>query len=98
MEEEEWDEEDLEEEEELKVQKKDGSLEPFMIEKITNSIKNAGGSSELAEEVANNVANWAKETAKNGVVATSDIRNKIIGLLNVKDLAVATKFQAYTKP
>jgi transcriptional regulator NrdR family protein len=84
-------------EEELKVQKKKGTTEPFMVEKIKSGIVKAGGTVELAGETALKVAGWAKETAKEGIVTTVEIQKKVIELLAETNEDIATAFQQFVK-
>jgi transcriptional regulator NrdR family protein len=82
---------------ELKVAKRAGKLEAFTADKIKNGIMKAGGTAELAGEVAVNTAKWAKKTAKGGVVSAVDIHNKVIELLYDKDQEIADKFKGFVK-
>jgi len=83
---------------ELQVEKKDGRLEAFDRSKIINGILKSGAAQEEAENIANQVENWAKSTAVNGVIKTMDIGTKVLELLNMIDPAAAAAFQTYKKP
>ena len=82
---------------ELKVLKRGRELEAFSADKIKNGIMKAGGTAELAGSVALNTANWAKKTAKEGVVSTVEIHEKIVSLLAEKNKEVAEKFKSFVK-
>jgi len=82
---------------ELKVLKKAGKLEAFSADKIKKGVMKAGGTAKLAGDVALSTANWAKETAKEGVVSAVDIHSKVLELLHDKDKEIAGKFRSFVK-
>lgn len=82
---------------EIKVQKKDGSLEDFDRSKVSNGVVKAGASFDQAESVASQVETWAQGVAVNGMVKSSDIRMKVLEFLQSTNTAVAAKFGAYKK-
>ncbi|NYZ76033.1 hypothetical protein H0N98_02170 [Candidatus Micrarchaeota archaeon] len=82
---------------ELKVAKRAGEVEAFTVDKIKEGVMKAGGTAELAGEVALNTAKWATETAKGGVISVVDIHNKVAELLYGKDKEIAGKFKSFVK-
>ena len=81
----------------IKVEKKDGRLEDFDRNKISGGIVKSGASPEEAESVATQVETWARSAAVDGVVQSSDIRTKVLGLLQSVNPEVAVAFEAYKK-
>jgi len=82
----------------FKVQKKNGQLEDFDINKIINGLLKSGATPEEAEEVASGVENWLPTVAEDGIVKTTDIRMKVLEILrNINPLA-ADNFENYQKP
>ena len=79
----------------MQVKKKDGQLENFDREKISRGIVTAGASPETAEAVVTEVENWAGSAATEGVIATTEIRGKVLELLRLQDPAAATSFEEY---
>ena len=86
-----------EEKEELKVKKKKETTEPFVMDKIKQGIIKAGGTAELAGKVALDVATWAKETAKEGVITSVEIQKKTVELLAETNKDISTAFQKFVK-
>jgi transcriptional regulator NrdR family protein len=83
---------------ELKVKKKNGSVEDFKREKLVNSLKKSGmQSEEKTEKIANTVTNFVKEKAEKGPVETSKIRGKVLEQMRTLNNAAAAKFENYTK-
>jgi len=83
---------------ELQVRKNDGQTEPFDKGKISGGAVKSGASVEQAEQVAMQVEEWAKGAAQDGVVATSDIRVKVLEVLQGVNPEAATAFEGYKKP
>jgi hypothetical protein len=82
---------------ELKVMKKVGQVEAFSESKIKDGVMRAGGTAQLAGSIALSTAEWAKETAKDGVISAVDIHTKVLGLLAEKDKQVAENFKNFVK-
>lgn len=82
---------------EIKVQKKDGSLENFDRSKPSNAVVKSGASFDQAESVASQVEVWARSAAVNGVVKSADIRAKVLEVLQSTNPEAAAKFGAYKK-
>lgn len=82
----------------IKVEKKDGTQEPFMREKIINGVTRSGGTPEQAESITAQIEGWVTTTALNGVIKTVDIRNKLLELLRGLNPQAAATFEAYIKP
>lgn len=81
----------------IKVQKKDGRLEDFDRNKVSQGIIKSGGMPDQAENIAAQVETWAQTTAVNGVIGTGEIRNKVLELLRAVNPEVAAGFEAYRK-
>ena len=81
----------------IKVEKKDGRLEDFDRNKISGGVVKSGLSSEEAENVATQVETWAQSAAMDGVVQASDIRIKVLELLQSVDPEAAVSFKTYKK-
>ncbi|MFA6048653.1 MAG: ATP cone domain-containing protein [Candidatus Micrarchaeia archaeon] len=82
----------------LRVEKKNGKAEPFSLEKLFTSIIRAGGTVELAENVAGSVAHALNDSAKAGVVASADIKRRVSGILRKADKGVAGQYSKFKKP
>jgi transcriptional regulator NrdR family protein len=83
---------------EIKVKKKDGQLEPFDRSKIVNGLVKSGASSEEAESIASQIETWAEGAAADGVVNSSDIKTKLLELLETTNPEAVASFKAYKKP
>lgn len=81
----------------IKVQKKDGSLQDWNNDKLLASISKTGVAPETAGAIASDVEKWAQNSAENGVVDSSGIRGKVIAVLKEADPAAAEKFETYKK-
>jgi transcriptional regulator NrdR family protein len=81
----------------LKVQKKDGTQDPYDRQKVLTSVMKAGGTPEQAEQVAQAVDAWATSSLTD-VVTTSDIRAKLLEALKSVNQTAAESFEAYVKP
>ncbi|HUS59925.1 MAG TPA: ATP cone domain-containing protein [Nevskiaceae bacterium] len=81
----------------IKVQKKDGTLQDFDRGKVNDGVVKAGASFDQAQSVATQVENWAQGAAVDGVIKSSDIRTKIVELLQPANPNAAAKFRAYRK-
>lgn len=82
----------------IKVQKRDGRIEPFMREKLLNGMIKAGATQDQANSVADQIESWALGAAQNGVIKTSDIRTKLLELLRTVNAQAAMAFESYIKP
>ncbi len=81
----------------LKVGKKSGASELFSLEKLFTSIIKAGGTVELAEDVAGSVAHALNDSVKGGAVASSEIRARTLALLRKADEKVAEAYSQFKK-
>ena len=81
----------------LKVEKKDGSMVAFELDKVKTSVMNAGADPNQADQVTQEVANWVRSEAS-GVVKTSDIRMKVIELLKGLNPDAAKSYESYVTP
>ncbi len=81
----------------LKVGKKSGASELFSLEKLFTSITRAGGTVELAEDVAGSVAHALNDSVKSGVVASGKIRARTLALLRKANRDVADAYSKFKK-
>jgi len=81
----------------VKVEKRDGSLEDFSRDKVSGGLVGAGLAVEEAEKIADQVEVWAQETAVEGVIKSSEIREKVLELLRLVDPEIANRFENYHK-
>lgn len=81
----------------IKVEKKDGRLEDFDRNKVSNGIVKSGATSEQAEGIAAQIETWAQGAAVNGVIKSSDIRPKVLELLRSVNPEAAASFAVYKK-
>ncbi len=80
----------------MQVKKRDGQTEEFSRNKIYRSVAAAGLSPNDANMVTNQVQAWA-ESSEQETVATQEIRNKVIQLLEERDPTVAESYRNYKK-
>jgi transcriptional regulator NrdR family protein len=81
----------------LKVQKKDGSLEDFDRSKVKNGILSSGAAEEQAENITRQIENWLPSAAPNGVVRALDIKTKLLDLLGEVNPEAKATFENYKK-
>ncbi|MFW6143745.1 MAG: ATP cone domain-containing protein [Patescibacteria group bacterium] len=81
----------------IKVKKKDGSLEDFDRTKIKSSVTAAGLAEEQAEILAAETEIWVYENSGNEEISSSQIREKVIELLEEQDSTVAASYKTYEK-
>lgn len=81
----------------LKVQKKDGSSEDFSYDKLVASIGKTGVDSVKSEVIAKSIESWILDTAKDGLISSSAIRDKLIEELMKVDTAAAENYRNYKK-
>ncbi len=81
----------------LKVKKKDGSTEEWSFDKLAASIGKSGIEVEKATEIARNVGVWATENAKEGVIESSMIRDKVFNEMQSVDSVAAEAYRVYKK-
>lgn len=65
----------------LKAEKKDGLIVDFDKSKIVAALGKAGLEAAEAENIAGQVEAWAETAAVDGVIKTSDIREKLLQLI-----------------
>ncbi|MCH7641403.1 hypothetical protein IID22_04370 [Patescibacteria group bacterium] len=81
--------------EDIKVKKKEGDVERWMYDKVLASIGKTGISLKIAEDITGRVENWVKANAKNGVIDSADVRDKVTELLKKADPVAGDNYQAY---
>jgi transcriptional regulator NrdR family protein len=83
---------------EMKVKKKDNSIEDFNREKLVNSLKKAGmKSKENIEKIENKITSFVKEKASKGAVETTKIRGKVLESMRTLNNEAASKFENFSK-
>ena len=81
----------------IKVEKRDGRLESFDLNKVSNGVIQSGASPEEAEEITSKVEKWIPTIATNGVIKSSEIKTKVLELLQAVNPTAAASFEAYKK-
>jgi len=79
------------------VKKKSGMTEPFDRSKVAGGVVRAGGTAEIAEQVATEVEAWLPTAAVDETVEAEQIRLKVIEVLKQIDPATAASFEAFKK-
>ena len=82
----------------VKVEKKDGTQEPWVRDKLVQGMVKAGATLDQAQGIANQVEEWVANTAVNGVIKTDDVRTKVLELLEASNPTAKAAFEAYKKP
>ena len=80
----------------IKVQKRDGTMEAFDRSKIVSGLTNAGATVQEVEKVVGQIEAWVQGVA-GGVVKSVDIRAKVIEMLRTANATVASAFEGYSK-
>lgn len=81
----------------IKVEKKDGSLEAWTRGKLVQSMVKAGATLDQSEGIATQVEEWVVGNAADGVIKTSDVRMKVLELLELSNPSAKQAFEAYQK-
>ena len=81
-----------------KVLKKDGTIEDFSWEKISDGIIKSSGTKEEAEQVAGAVELWLASAVDAGVIKSYDLHVKVISVLNEVNPEVAKRYEEFKKP
>lgn len=80
----------------LKVEKNDGSVEKFNIEKIEVAVKKSGCNPEETKRVKDNIVNWAKEKSKHiHMIGTDEIGKKVFFCLKELNPEAASIFNEF---
>ncbi|MFH1547338.1 MAG: ATP cone domain-containing protein, partial [bacterium] len=79
------------------VRKKDGTIEPFLRDKIYNGVVKSGGTPDQAEKITAEIEKWAPTVATDGIVNTSDIRMKVLEMLKTENPAAAEQYETFRK-
>lgn len=87
----------MDETQQLIVEKKDGTTEPFDRSKILSGIIKAGAQPEIAEKITGEIETWVKGLGV-PTVKSADIREKAIEILHAADPMTANVFAGYVKP
>jgi len=81
----------------LKVKKRDTSLEPFDFDKLLASITKAGVPIKDAIEVARDIEGWVKVSSKNSIISSIELRDKIVEKLSENFPSQAESYRIYKK-
>lgn len=81
----------------LKVKKRDTSLEDFNYDKLLASLTKAGLDVNNAEVVAREIVEWAIANAVENVVTYVELREKVMNRLNEEFPAEANAYTFYKK-
>ncbi len=82
--------------ENVRVIKKDGTIEPFNPGKIAKVLRAAGLEQEPSETVVSNISSWVESLHQN-VISVTQIREKVIAELQKVNTYIANLFQWYEK-
>lgn len=82
----------------INIKKRDGVLEEWNYDKVLTSIEKAMIPLQKAEQVANSVEKWIKESSAKGQVTSTQVRDKIIELLAEVDPVASENYKVYKKP
>jgi transcriptional regulator NrdR family protein len=80
-----------------KVRKRDGEVETWSYDKVVNSLIQAGLSLDQADNVIILLEAWARNTNKQGIVNSTEIRDRLIEILAGVDEIAADSYKAYKK-
>ena len=83
--------------EEIRVIKKDGSIEYWNSDKILVSLTKAGLELEKAEKLVSEIEEWVKNNSKNKQIESTILKEEIILRLEEVDTLVAEGYSAYKK-
>lgn len=81
----------------ITIQKRDGGEEQWNIDKLIASIGKAFIPIKDAEMIAQQVTDWAKERSKDGIILTSEIRDKVIEELSKIDTVASENYKVFKK-
>lgn len=81
----------------IKVEKKDGSQQPWVRNKLVQGMVKAGATLDQAEGIASQVEEWTLGNSTDGVIPSSQIRAKVIELLELSNPTARQAYEAYRK-
>lgn len=81
----------------LQVKKKDGSYERWILDKLVVSIEKSGVPPSDAERISKEIEDWARVEAKDNVIESSRIREKVIEKLRLEFPLEAESYRSYRK-
>ena len=79
----------------LKIQKRDGSIENWSEDKIVTSIAKAGVPLNEAETYAAKLKSWAKTNSNNGTLRSTQLRDSVIAEIEASYPAEAENYKVY---
>lgn len=82
----------------VKVRKRGGQIEDFDRNKTSNGMTKAGATPDQAEKITGQVEGWAQKSAVDGVIDSSQIKTKVLQLLQSVNPEAAKGFSSYQKP
>ena len=77
------------------VVKKDGVLEIWSTDKLVTSIAKTGIELDRAEVVSVKIEEWVKESAEDGKIDSTTVKDKVIEALKDEDPAASDSYRAY---
>jgi 2-phosphoglycerate kinase len=81
----------------LKVKKRDESLESWSYDKLVTSINKSGVPIDDAERYAKEVQEWSSSNAKDGVISSVAIRDRVMEVIKNDYPAESDSYQAFKK-
>jgi len=81
----------------FQIRKRGGGLEPWNIEKTINSVAVSGASIKMSEAMGKLIEAWAEKIAKDGVVSSLQVRDKVVEILAIVDEMAAEAYKAFKK-
>jgi len=81
----------------ITVRKNNGDVEDYNYDKVLASIMKAGVPLKESEAISQRVDKWVRENIKDGTIASTMIRDKIIELMSEQFPSEADSYQAYVK-
>lgn len=81
----------------LKVKKRDGTIEPFSNDKLIASMTKAGVPVDASQNFTVQISNWAKSVSAEGEISSEEIRDKVIEVLSSEYPVEADNYRAYKK-
>jgi len=81
----------------IQIKKRDGTVEPFSIDKLIASITKSGVPLKKSEEISQKIKSWVESEAEGGVFESTKIRDRIINDLSKDFPAESESYKAYKK-
>lgn len=81
----------------LQVKKRDGTVEPWNIDKLVTSIAKSGVPMNDAQRIAGEIEQWARGRVQNSGITSFEIRDKVIEMLSGEFPTEAENYKSYKK-